>query len=178
MIKSANRLIRGGVKMKKNLLKKVVALGLSFYTPMGLADSGFALRNNRDSRMLNSRGLPNFIEYRFKDCNVSYIVGGLNREKLNENDFTYKSLGETKITKSPNGSIRVFNPCCNLRVVFVVAAFYALGYDEAEILDFIVNLGNDFYSKNIFESIMDEVLKNVEHENIDIAMDMILFSRG
>ena len=48
----------------------------------------------------------------------------------------------------------------------------------AEILDFIVNLGNDFYSKNIFESIMDEVLKDVEHENIDIAMDMILFSRG
>ena len=83
--------------MKKNLLKKVVALGLSFCIPMGLAGSGFALRNNKDSRMLNSRGLPNFIEYRFKDYNVRYIVGGLNCKKLNENDFAYKSLGETKI---------------------------------------------------------------------------------
>ena len=104
MIKSANRLIRGGVKMKKNLLKKVVALGLSFYTPMGLADSGFALRNNRDSRMLNSRGLPNFIEYRFKDCNVSYIVGGLNREKLNENDFTIGSCSYTEYPRKESNN--------------------------------------------------------------------------
>lgn len=161
--------------MKNNLLKRIMTLGLSFCMLMSLAGSAFAFRNGKASRMLNDREVPDIIEYRFKDYNAIYYVGGLNRSELVESDFTYESLGETKVNKLSNGSIEVFNPCCSIKVMFAVAALYALEYDETEILDFIVALRDSFSSKNISEIIMDEVLKNIEHKNIDIAMDMVLF---
>lgn len=157
--------------MKRNLLKKVVTLGLSFCIPMSGA---FAFGNNKPARMNYSHNFLNTIEYRLKDDGVCYLVGGLNREQLNESDFSYESLGETKITTLHNGTIKVFNSRCSIKIAFAIAALHVLGYSEIDILDFIVDLGKNLSSGKVAEPLIDEVLRNVEHEKSDIAMNMAL----
>lgn len=156
------------------MLKKVVALGLSFCMPIGLSSVTFAVGNNKPARMGYNHKLPNIIECCFEDYGVRYHIGGLNCNQLNENDFSYESLGETRITTLPNGSVRVFNPCCSVKVMLAVASLHVLGYSEEEILDFIVDLGEDLSWKKISENLINEILKNVEHENSDIATEMAL----
>lgn len=151
-----------------------MTLGLSFCIPMGLSSVTFASGNNKPARMRYTHKLPNIIECCFKDYGVCYFVAGINCKQLNRNDFSYKSLGETQITTLPNGAVKVFNPCCSVKVMYIVAALHVLGYSEIDILDFIVDLGENLSLKNISKNLIDEVLKNVEHENIDIAMDMAL----
>lgn len=147
--------------MKKNWLKKVVAFGVSFCMPMSLTTSVFAYGNNKPAHMKGSASGPVYIKYCVRNEGVRYLIGGINSDELTENDFSCKFIGETKISKLNDGSISVYNPCCNVKVMFIVAALYAYGYDEAGIIVQLDNFIDKFSVKDISKDDVSTIIKKL-----------------
>ncbi len=135
--------------MKISLLKKIVALGLSLCTVMSLATSAFASGISGFVRA-KTPGITYFFDvYRLTGYYVygydiaGYSVVGLKTENVYVKDVSRESLKKTEITGEDDISVRIYNPCCSIKIMFAFAALYVLGYSKTKIINFILRLAEN-----------------------------------
>ena len=158
--------------MKKNLLKKLIILGLSFCISLNLPMGVFAFEGKNPELVQNSQHKPG-ITYFFTDCNdVTYYVTGLKSEELNENDFSFEFLNKTRTSGASDSNVRIYNLDCNIKIMLAVAALYILDCNMSEIFNFISSIGKTPDVSNFCYKVNVELIKRFHHKRVETAFEM------
>lgn len=158
--------------MKRSLVKKAVALGLSFCIPMGLTTSTFASGDNDLAGIEKPQQVISGIKYYFNYKNMTYFVSGLNREELKKEDFSFESLLRTHVTMGSSGFFNIHNPCCGIKVVFAIAALHSIGYGFGSTIRFIKRLGPDCSVNELRAEVLNLIRKNLNHRRASLAFQI------
>lgn len=159
--------------MKKNFLRKLIALCLSFGVFLGLPVSVFASRNSMSAFVPVLDRKP-CITHFFTDCdNITYFITGVKSEGLTEDDFSIEILNNTQISGELSSNVRVCNHNCSVRVLLAAMALYIVDFSMAEIEDFIVGMKSNTEVFNLYFKFNLILYGRISHRKICTAREML-----